>query len=311
MKVSVKVPATSANLGPGFDCFGLALPLYNTVTIEETVYPADGFELNLEMPEFQEAADFHIPTDKTNIVYKGIELLYNCIGQDPTAMKIHIKSDIPIARGLGSSASVIMGGLLAANRLLGDPADEAAILSIANEIEGHPDNITPALVGGLVISSAEEDGSILYRKLDWVDDWKVTVAIPNYELSTSISRSVIPQEISLEDAKFNAKRTAMFIQAVHTQDEDLMKFALQDRLHQPHRIKLVPGLDEITNNLKHHDNVLGTVLSGAGPSIVVISKGNSLDEIKSIIEKTWDNLSLKAQIKTFNVETQGAQFLEV
>ena len=169
MKVSVKVPATTANLGPGFDCMGLALPVYNTVTIEETVLPGTGIEINVIADEdsTDEFSLEHIPMDENSIIYKAVELLYNSIGQTPSELKINIHSQIPIARGLGSSASVIVGGLLAANELLGRPADEAALLSIATEVEGHPDNVTPAIVGGLTLTSSEEDGSIVYRKIDW------------------------------------------------------------------------------------------------------------------------------------------------
>ena len=311
MKISVKVPATTANLGPGFDCLGMALPVYNTITIEETVLPGTGIEINVMNDN--EAADEllmeHIPMDENSIIYKAVELLYNSIGQTPSELKITVQSQIPIARGLGSSASVIVGGLLAANELLGRPADEVALLSIATEVEGHPDNVTPAIVGGLVLSSQEEDGSILYRNLNWPEEWNITVCVPDYELSTEISRSVLPKEVPMEDAVFNAKRLGMFIQAVNTKDAELMKLALQDKLHQPYRMKLVPGLDKIIENLKHEENVLGCVLSGAGPSIIVISQKNNLDKIKSIIKDTWEDMNVKVNIMTLPVENEGAQII--
>ena len=310
MKVTVRVPATSANLGPGFDSFGLALPIYNEITIEETVMPGTGIEISVFSDNQEEIDIMSIPTDKENLVYKAVELLYNSIGQTPSELKITIKSNIPITRGLGSSSSVIVGGLIAANELLGRPADEAALLSIAAEIEGHPDNITPAIVGGVVIASLEDDGSVLYRKLDWPEEWKIMVCVPDYELSTEIARSVIPAEIPLKDAIFNAKRCAMFVQAVLTKDEELMKFALTDRIHQPYRMKLVPGLSEIIENLKHETDVLGCVLSGAGPSVLVITKGNSQDRIKEIVKNTWADLNVKSDIEILRIEDQGAIVLE-
>ena len=309
MKVSVKVPATAANLGPGFDCFGIALPIYNTITIEETVYPVDGLEINVITKEDKDVTDFHIRTDKSNVVYKAIELLYNLTGQTPPAMKITIHTGIPIAKGLGSSASVIVGGLVAANKLLGDPADDVALLSIANEVEGHPDNITPAMVGGFVLSSVEDDGSIVYRKIDWPENWKLTVCIPDYELSTSISRSVLPEKLPFADAAFNAGRCAMFIEALYTKDVELMKLALQDKIHQPYRTRLVPGMDEIITSLKHNENVIGTVLSGAGPALLVISQGNGLREIKNIIKEVWDGFGVTAEILTMMVENEGVKIL--
>lgn len=309
MKVSVKVPATTANLGPGFDCLGLALPIYNTITVEETVLPGTGIEINI-IDETREMDFISIPTDENNIVYKAIELLYNSIGQEPDELKITINTHIPITRGLGSSASVVVGGLLAANELLGRPADEAALLSIASEIEGHPDNVTPAILGGFILSSLEEDGSVVYRKLKWPKDWNITVCIPDYELATDIARSVLPSEIPIKDAVFNLKRTAMLIEAVNAADIDLMKYALQDKLHQPYREKLIPGMKEIKEALQHEENVMGVVLSGAGPSLVIISHGNNLDKIKNIVSKCWLDLNVKSDILTLPIEESGAVIVE-
>lgn len=312
MKVSVKVPATTANFGSGFDCLGMALPIFNQISIEETVLPGTGVEINI-ISETDDDDDFaieHIPTDENNIIYKAVEMLYNSIGQSPTELKINIRSQIPIAKGLGSSASIIVGGLMAANELLGRPADEAALLSIATEVEGHPDNVTPAIVGGLVLTSQEDDGSIIYRKLSWPEEWHLTLCIPDYELATDISRSVLPKEVPLKDATFNTRRTAMFIEAIHTKDAELMKLALQDKLHQPYRMKLVPGLYDIIDNLKHEENVLGCVLSGAGPAILIISQRNNLDKIKSIVADTWANYNVKTDIRTLKPEEKGAQILE-
>lgn len=313
MKVSYRVPATTANLGPGFDCLGLALPIYNIITIEETVMPSTGIEVNV-MKDFENAELIEeldsIPNDKDNIVYKAVEILYNLVGQDPSEIKINIKSSIPIAKGLGSSASVIVGGLMAANDLLGNPADEAALLSIATEAEGHPDNVVPAILGGLVMSSMEDDGSVIYRRLDWPEDWHITVCIPDFELATNISRSVLPEKVPMEDAKFNARRLTMLIHAIDTVDAKLMKSALEDKLHQPYREKLIPGFKEIKEALKHEENVLGTVISGAGPSIVIISQKNNLEKIYQTVKEIWDNMNVHCDIRTLTVEKCGASKVE-
>lgn len=308
MKVSVKVPATTANLGPGFDCFGMALSLYNIITLEETVYPTTGLEINIMTDSDDAKNNELIPKDASNVIYKAIELLYNYTGQTPPALRINVQSNIPIARGLGSSASVIVGGVVAANKLLGNPADVAAILSVANEIEGHPDNIVPAMLGGFTLSSAEDDGSIIYKKIEWPEEWKLTVCIPDYELATQISRSVLPQTVSHNDAVFNAKRCAMFIEALHSKDLDLIKLALEDKLHQPYRSRLIPGFDEIKNNLKYVDTI-GTVLSGAGPTILVISEGKSVDEIRNTVKSTWENFGIKSTVKTLDIDTEGTVIL--
>ena len=311
MKVSVKVPATSANIGPGFDCIGMALPIYNIVTIDETVLPGTGVEINIlsEQEDVDNLIIDHIPRDENSVVYKAVELLYNSIGQTPSELKINIQTSIPVTRGLGSSAAVIVGALIAANRLLGNPADESALLSIATEIEGHPDNITPAIVGGLVMSSQESDGSIVYRKLDWPDEWQVTVCIPDVELTTEISRSVIPENVPLADAVFNVKRMAMFMNALQTKDAELMKLALKDKLHQPYREKLVPGLKELSETFKHDEDVLGVVLSGAGSSMLIISKNNVTDKVTSKTLEIMENLNVKATVKTMKIVQEGATII--
>ena len=309
MKVSVKVPASSANLGPGFDCIGLALPIYNTITIEETVLPGTGIEINLisEEESIDEMVFDSIPKDENNIVYKAVEMLYNSIGQEPSELRINIQSQIPITRGLGSSSSIVVGGLLAANKLLGNPADEAALLAIATEVEGHPDNVAPAILGGVVLASQEEDGMISYYKLKWPDEWDITVCVPDFELSTEIARSVLPKEVPMQDAIFNARHLAMLVQAINTADTKLMKSALKDRLHQPYREKLVPGMREIMDAFKHEDGVLGCVLSGAGPSMLVISYKYDVDKIKSTVKDIWEAQNIKVDVRTMKVEENGAE----
>lgn len=308
MKVSYKVPATTANLGPGFDSLGMALPIYNIISIEETVLPSTGVEVNV-MKDVEDAELLElneVPQDRDNIVYKAVEMLYNLVGQDANELKITIQTNIPIAKGLGSSASVIVGGLLAANELLGFPADETALLTIATEAEGHPDNVVPAILGGMVMSSMEDDGSIVYRKLDWPDEWHITVGIPDFELATNVARSVLPESYSLEDAKFNARKYAMLVHAIDTKDAELMKASMDDRLHQPYRERLVPGFKEIKEALKHEDDVLGVVISGAGPAVIIISRNNVVEKIQNIVKETWDNLNIHAEVRTLCIEKNGA-----
>lgn len=308
MKVSVKVPASTANLGPGFDCLGMALPLYNTITIEETVLPGTGIEINVmtEDEAIDEMTFENIPKDENNLIYKAVEMLYNSIGQEPSELKINIQTGIPIARGLGSSSSIVVGGLLAANKLLGDPADETALLAIATEVEGHPDNVAPAILGGMVLTTQEDDGTLSYCKFEWPEEWDITVCIPDFQLSTEIARSVLPKEVSMQDAIFNAKHLAMLVNAVNTKDAKLMKVAMKDKLHQPYREKLVPGMHEIMQAFNHEDGVLGCVLSGAGPTLLIVSHKYDLDKIKSTVKEVWENQNIKSDIRTLKIEEQGA-----
>lgn len=304
MKVTVKVPATSANLGPGFDCLGLALPIYNEITVEETVMPGSGIEINI-IDESDTYDILSIPKDENNLTYKAIELLYNFIGQTASDIKITIKTNIPVTRGLGSSASVIIGGLVAANELLGKPADDAVLLSIASEVEGHPDNVTPALCGGFCLSSLEDDGSVSYSKIDWPKNWKLTVLIPDYELDTRIARSVLPENISIKDSAFNIRKCAMIIDAVYRKDSEMMKKALQDKLHQPYREKLINGFTELKEFLNNKENILGCVISGAGPTILVISENDGFDSIKNEVKQIFSDLNVNCDIRTYEIENEG------
>ncbi|MCD7739980.1 MAG: homoserine kinase [Candidatus Gastranaerophilales bacterium] len=308
MKVSVKVPATTANLGPGFDCLGIALPIYNEITVEETVMPGSGIEINI-IEESETFDILSIPKNKDNIVYKAIELLYNFVGQSVSDIKITIKTNIPVTRGLGSSASVIVGGLIAANELLGRPADEKVILSIAAEVEGHPDNVTPALFGGFCLSSLEKDGSVIYSKIPWPENWKLTLLIPDYELDTRIARSVLPESINISDAAFNVRKCAMLIDAVYKKDSELMKRCLTDKLHQPYRENLVKGFKEINELITKKEDIIGCVISGAGPSILVISQNNGFEKAENEVTQVLDDLNVVCDIRTLNIENNGSRII--
>ncbi len=305
MKVSVRVPATTANIGPGFDCLGLALPIYNEITVEETVMPGSGIEINI-IEDIDTYDVLSIPKDENNIVYKAIELLYNYIGQSVSDIKITIKTNIPVARGLGSSAAVIVGGLMAANELLGKPADEAVLLSIASEAEGHPDNVTPALVGGFCVSSIEDDGSVTYSKIDWPQDWKLTIIIPDYELDTMIARSVLPENVTIKDASFNIRKCAMLIDAVYRHDSELMKKCLKDKIHQPYREELIKGFKEVTQLCENKEDILGCVISGSGPAILIISKNDGFEKTENEINAIFNDLNVNLDIRTLTVENQGS-----
>lgn len=304
MKVSVKVPATTANLGPGFDCLGLALPIFNEITVEETVMPGSGVEINI-IEDTDTYDILSIPKDKNNIAYKAIELLYNFIGQTASDIKITIKTNIPVARGLGSSASVIVGGLMAANKLLGNPADDAVLLSIASEVEGHPDNVAPAMFGGFCLASMEDDGSVACSKILWPEDWKFTVLIPDYELDTKIARSVLPEKISIPDAAFNVRKCAMLIDAVYRQDAEQMKKCLKDKLHQPYRERLIKGFKELNELLENKEDIFGCVISGAGPTILVISKNNGFEKVENEVNHLFEDLNVNCDIRTFSIENEG------
>jgi homoserine kinase len=193
MEVRVKSPASSANIGPCFDCAGIALPIYNILTVEKT----KDNRIEVIISEKEDIRTFNV--DEKNIIYQSFKKFHERIGYNNTGYRVKVETEIPIARGLGSSASVIVGSLKAANILNGNKLEEQELIDIAAEIEGHPDNTTPAFVGGFVVSSIEEGGHVLYKKIEWNKDWKIVVCIPDYKLLTELSRAVLPKEIEFRE----------------------------------------------------------------------------------------------------------------
>lgn len=300
MEIKVKSPASSANLGPCFDCAGIALPLYNIVKTKKT---NDG-KIVVIIDEKGDVRRFEV--DEKNIIFQSFKKFHEKINTQMIGYEVNVETEIPIARGLGSSASVIAGALIGANDLNGKPLSEHDLINIAASIEGHPDNTTPALTGGFVVASIEDDGTVLYEKIKWCDDWKISVCIPDYKLLTELARSVLPKEINFKDAVYNIQKSAQLITAITNGNEDIMRSALKDRIHQPYREKLIPGMVDIIEKLREEQNVLGCVLSGAGPTLAVITKGDNIDNVKQIVHKIWYDLDIKYQIMTFDPINQGA-----
>lgn len=300
MEIKVKSPASSANLGPCFDCAGIALPLYNIVKTKKT---NDG-KIVVIIDEKGDVRRFEV--DEKNIIFQSFKKFHEKINTQMIGYEVNVETEIPIARGLGSSASVIAGALIGANELNGKPLSEHDLINIAASIEGHPDNTTPALTGGFVVASIEDDGTVLYEKIKWCDDWKISVCIPDYKLLTELARSVLPKEINFKDAVYNIQKSAQLITAITNGNEDIMRSALKDRIHQQYREKLIPGMVDIIEKLREEQNVLGCVLSGAGPTLAVITKGDNIDNVKQIVHKIWYDLDIKYQIMTFDPTNQGA-----
>jgi len=300
MEIRVKSPASSANLGPCFDCAGIAFPLYNYVTVKKST---DG-KIKVVIDEKGDVRKFVV--DEKNIIFQSFKKFHEKTNTENTGYEVNVETHIPIARGLGSSASVISGALIGANELNGNPLTKQDIIDIAASIEGHPDNTTPALTGGFVVASIEDDGHVLYEKIDWCKDWKISVCIPDYKLLTELARSVLPKEVAFKDAVFNIQKSAQLITAITNHNADIMRSALKDRIHQPYREKLIPGMPEIIKELSEEKNVLGCVLSGAGPTLAVITEGDNIENVKTIVHRIWYDLDIKYQIMTFDPEENGA-----
>ena len=228
----IRVPATTANLGPGFDCLGLALDLWNEVS-----FSLEGASVVVETSGGNSE---DLPRDESNLIARAFLRLCREAGRpQPAGLLISSRADIPLASGLGSSSSAIVAGLLGANTLLGRPLDRAALLELAADIEGHPDNVAAALLGGLTIVVQKSD-RLLTKKI-LVPEVHVALAVPELAFSTRTARAGLPEQVTMKDAVFNLQRTPLVVEALRTGDYELLSQVMDDRLHQAARLKLIPG----------------------------------------------------------------------
>ncbi|NLW16305.1 MAG: homoserine kinase [Firmicutes bacterium] len=255
----VVVPATTANLGPGFDCLGLALTLYNTLVVR----PAASRQLVVEG-----AGAGILAEDETNLVWRAACHLWRRVGHPEPTLALYMHNAIPLSRGLGSSSAAIVAGLLLANWVAGEPLGQSELVALATELEGHPDNVAPALLGGLVVS-ALDDSRVLTARFPWPTELQLVVAVPEFELATQQARQALPATVAHGDAVFNASRVALLLAALRSGDLDLLRQAADDRLHQPYRLPLIPGAAEAREGAERA-GALATVISGAGPTLLAL-----------------------------------------
>ncbi len=293
--ITIRVPATTANLGPGFDTLGLALALYNRVSME-------AIEAGLEFEITGEGAEF-IPGDETNIVYKAAAQVYNYLNLPVPGLKIHLHNGIPIARGLGSSAAAIIGGMVAASHLAGRVLSDAELLMLATRVEGHPDNITPALLGGLTISCMNGE-DVVFVKTELPRELKAVVAIPDFQLTTAEARKVLPKEVSLQDAVYNVSRSSLLVAGLMSGNLDVLGTAMNDRLHQPYRAPLIPGLPDVFSAGKEA-GALAVVISGSGPTIIAFARDN-LAAIGSAMQQAFAKHHIASRVMETEVCLAGA-----
>ncbi len=295
--VQVRVPATTANLGSGFDIFGMALQIYNTYTLSLTPGP----EWSVSQPP-----TLTLPTNRDNLVLQAVNRLFLEIGFAPEGVHLESDLDVPMARGLGSSSSAIVGGLEAANAMLGSPFSRHALLDMAIDIEGHPDNVTPALVGGTTLSYQTHD-THHYLSLPCPCDLHIVLAIPDFELGTAQARSILPSEVSRRDATFNGSRTALLAAALYEKRYDWLATAMDDRLHQPYRAPLVPGMaDAIAAG--YAANAIGVALSGAGPTLIAFVK-HEADAVTTALQETFLRHGVTCQMRTTQPDICGSTII--
>ncbi|HID0878339.1 TPA: homoserine kinase [Clostridium botulinum] len=288
--VEVRLPATSANIGPGFDCLGVAVNIYNKFFVEEIE----------EGIIFEGCADKF--KNENNLIYVAMKKCFDKIGYKPTGLRIKIESDIPVSRGLGSSAACVVGGIVSANELAGGVLNKKELLDLAVEVEGHPDNVNPAFCGGMT-ASISDNREIIYSKVKVSEGIKFCALIPDFTLSTEKARAVLPKSIDYKDGIFNVGRTALMISALNNGDFHLIKYACKDKLHQDYRAKLIENFYSIKKQCEKL-NSLGVFLSGAGPTIMVMLREEDKDFSKNI-KSFLETLKNKWEVRELKIDKLG------
>lgn len=299
MHITIRVPATSANLGPGFDSLGLALDLWNetviTLAIEYSV------QLNGEGME-------RLSAGENNLIIRSAQKLADYVGKRLPPFHLDCVNNIPLSSGLGSSAAAKLTGLLGANKLLGQPLSNGEILDLATEMEGHPDNVAPALLGGLVVSTVEQ-GKVLAHKINVGANQDssicITIVLPDFHISTQQARAALPEQVTLKDAVHNISRAVLVSEALRDGDLDLLGRAMTDTLHQPYRLWLIPGAREAMDAAKEA-GASAAALSGAGPSVIAFS-ANRDPAIGEVMTRAFQQAGLSARTFQLKMSNFGAE----
>lgn len=297
--VHIRVPATTANCGPGFDAIGIACTLYNEMQL--TVSEHAGFSVAID----GEGAG-SIPTDQRNVVYQAIQAVFARQAVSFPGISIRMTNTIPLARGLGSSAAAIVAGLFAANEIIGSPLTKADLLDMATAIEGHPDNVAPALFGGVTLN-VMNDGKVETLRFLPPRLLNLVVAVPAFTLATKTARQVLPQTVSLSDAVFNVSRAALLVGALTTGDFSYLAAGLDDKLHQPYRQTLIPGMPDVLAAAKRA-GAFGAALSGAGPCLIAFTEANT-DSIGRAMVDAFAGHKITASYLSLGIDREGAKKL--
>lgn len=294
-KAIARIPASTTNLGPGFDVLGLALQLYSTVELEETGGGKEVVVAGIDADK--------IPGTTENISLQAAELIFERSGTQPKGLRLVLTNGIPALRGLGGSGTAILGGLLTANLLCGEPFSQSELLNFACEIDGHPDNVAASLLGSLVVSVMDSD-VVHTLKLDCGTDLHVVAAIPDFPLSTKEARQILPGSVEFKDAVYNVSRSSLLVAAFATGNFGMLSQAMNDRLHQPYRIPLVPGYDEIAEAATRA-GALSIALSGAGPTIAAYCT-TAMHEVAEKMSQAFARHQVACDIKILPIDETGA-----
>ncbi len=291
--LEIKVPGSTANLGPGFDTLGLAIPLYLTIRVKL----ADTFQIIVKGEHLSS-----LPTDRSNLIYRSMEQLYELAGKSIPPLSLEIESEIPLSRGLGSSGSAIIAGLLAANELLGQIKTKDELLQIAAKIEGHSDNIGASLYGGFIIAGGNPELAIV-EKLPYPEEMKLLLLIPKYTLSTNVARKQIPERIPLKDASQNIGNTALLAHYFATGQIEKIPLVMKDKLHQPYRQNVVKGLERILYYAEQKH--FAAALSGAGPTIILFLRDFEVPYIAEIANEVAEIEGVELDLKLVTIQKEG------
>lgn len=294
--IKVQIPATSANIGAGFDSLGLAVSLYNYIAMEE----CDGVDIS-------SADDVRIPLDETNLVYKSAKYIYDLCDYPFKGLSVRQTNNIPMARGLGSSSACIVGGLLGANAMLGSPLRTTDLVNISATMEGHPDNSTPALLGGLC-TAVLENGKVYYVKQEIAEDLRFVAIIPDFEIKTKFAREALPKEISHKDGVFNLSRAALMSVSLYSRNYQNLRIAADDRLHQPYRLSLINGAHEVLDFSYKH-GAYASYISGSGSTIMSIISSGNFEFEKTISEYLLQNGLEGWRVNVLSIDNTGARLM--
>ncbi|MEE2754063.1 MAG: homoserine kinase [Candidatus Latescibacterota bacterium] len=299
MEFQIRLPGSTANLGPGYDVLGLALGIYNHIAV--CVGEGESLRVQTTGPGCEE-----LPSDGTNLFFTSALVVADRLGKPLPAIEAQARVNVPLARGLGSSSTAIIGGVVAANHILGNRLSRNELLDIAAEIEGHPDNVSPCLLGGFTVSTIL-DGHVTCIRSEPNDELKTVVVVPDFQLKTKEARSSLPNEVSHEDATFNVGRACVVTAAMLQGNIEALATAMEDRLHQPHRAHLIPHYDKVIAAGKKA-GALGIALSGAGPTLLAIARENE-QTIGEAMAGVWKTEGIESAVYALPIDTEGTVIL--
>jgi len=298
--VVVEVPATTANLGPGFDCLGAALEFGNRFELRVIEGGAERFDLLIEGSE-----GAHLRGGPDNLVYRAAQRVWREAGLEPVALEARVQLAVPPARGLGSSATAIVAGLIGANALVGEPLSREKLLELAIDIEGHPDNVVPSLVGGLCLTAKAASHRWRVVRCEWHPDVQAVVAIPTIRLSTSEARRAMPRSIPISDAVMNLGALTLLLQGLRSGNGDLIADGMHDRIHEPYRWGLIQGGREV-REAALAAGAWGCVISGAGPTLLALCPAATAEAVSVAMVRRWEEEGVGSRGAVIGLQQGGS-----